>query len=411
MQSDERLAEVLTLQQQRSQFLLLQQLQEARNVQQLAGTDGPAPSGVMLGVLGMQSIMRPVEQPGLRICPVLKNPAHLRAKTLTLLGGGGGNPPTALRFSFDTSTSGVATVYRSVQIAAGAHGHWEIESAAWSSPAVPFAKGLSQVHSVEWAALPQSQQIIPMTGPLAPSSTGDVGLGAPVPQWAFLHCPLLIELRADSELDEAVEAGPPCVEWTLCRLVSSSGVPHTTVEVLRQQVSCGRGQILDTLEFFGSEPGLDGITRQDCIVCQSEPRDTAVLPCRHMCLCRGCSEYIRTRVQYSSYKCPICRERISRMMRVEEMASPEVSVSVEEPDSELAGDPDGAVALGTPVLVAEPEIAGGSEGAIYDSGNQDTARTAAANQRAATPAEGHRALLVDPSGTAAAGGHDPPLLS
>merc|ERR1712039_812531 len=26
----------------------------------------------------------------------------------------------------------------------------------------------------------------------------------------------------------------------------------------------------------------------DCVICLSEPRDTAVLPCRHMCFCSYC---------------------------------------------------------------------------------------------------------------------------
>ena len=36
----------------------------------------------------------------------------------------------------------------------------------------------------------------------------------------------------------------------------------------------------------GAEAGDDG---KECVVCLSEPRDTTVLPCRHMCMCSECA--------------------------------------------------------------------------------------------------------------------------
>ena len=36
-----------------------------------------------------------------------------------------------------------------------------------------------------------------------------------------------------------------------------------------------------------------------CVICMSAPKDTAVLPCRHMCLCPSCAREVD--------KCPICR--------------------------------------------------------------------------------------------------------
>merc|ERR1712007_371785 len=120
--------------------------------------------------------------------------------------------------------------------------------------------------------------------------------------------------------EEYPEASLPNVEWTTCRTLEIPGINERAVEVVGQKISCGDAPVLDAHEVFGSEVALDGISRQDCIVCQSEPRDTMLLPCRHMCLCASCSEVIRTRVQYQSYKCPICRKKISRMMRVDASA-------------------------------------------------------------------------------------------
>jgi E3 ubiquitin-protein ligase MGRN1 len=41
----------------------------------------------------------------------------------------------------------------------------------------------------------------------------------------------------------------------------------------------------------------------ECVICMSAERDTTVLPCRHMCLCRECALALKTR----SNTCPICR--------------------------------------------------------------------------------------------------------
>jgi hypothetical protein len=43
----------------------------------------------------------------------------------------------------------------------------------------------------------------------------------------------------------------------------------------------------------------------ECVVCLTEPRDTVVLPCRHLCLCDDCAQQLR----FATNKCPVCRAR------------------------------------------------------------------------------------------------------
>ena len=43
----------------------------------------------------------------------------------------------------------------------------------------------------------------------------------------------------------------------------------------------------------------------ECVICMTDPRDTLLLPCRHLCLCSGCAGNLR----YQSSNCPICRAR------------------------------------------------------------------------------------------------------
>ena len=33
-------------------------------------------------------------------------------------------------------------------------------------------------------------------------------------------------------------------------------------------------------------------TGLECVICMSDMRDTLILPCRHLCLCRDCGESV-----------------------------------------------------------------------------------------------------------------------
>ncbi|KAG6735586.1 hypothetical protein POTOM_061773 [Populus tomentosa] len=51
---------------------------------------------------------------------------------------------------------------------------------------------------------------------------------------------------------------------------------------------------------------------KECVICLSEPRDTTVLPCRHMCMCSGCAKVLR----FQTNRCPICRQPIDRLLEI-----------------------------------------------------------------------------------------------
>lgn len=50
----------------------------------------------------------------------------------------------------------------------------------------------------------------------------------------------------------------------------------------------------------------------ECIICMSELRDTLILPCRHLCLCKICADNLR----YQANNCPICRAPFIALLRV-----------------------------------------------------------------------------------------------
>lgn len=66
-------------------------------------------------------------------------------------------------------------------------------------------------------------------------------------------------------------------------------------------------------DFDGNDPG------KDCVICLSEPRDTTVLPCRHMCMCSGCAKVLRLQTN----RCPICRQPVDKLLEIKVNNGPE----------------------------------------------------------------------------------------
>lgn len=50
-----------------------------------------------------------------------------------------------------------------------------------------------------------------------------------------------------------------------------------------------------------------------CVVCLSNVKDTALLPCKHLCACYNCSEVIATT---QGRRCPVCRATVEDLMRL-----------------------------------------------------------------------------------------------
>ena len=63
---------------------------------------------------------------------------------------------------------------------------------------------------------------------------------------------------------------------------------------------------------MGGGGGGGGDEGKECVVCLSEPRDTTVLPCRHMCMCGGCARVLR----HQSNKCPVCRSPVESLLEI-----------------------------------------------------------------------------------------------
>ncbi|KAI3835132.1 hypothetical protein MKX03_019758 [Papaver bracteatum] len=77
------------------------------------------------------------------------------------------------------------------------------------------------------------------------------------------------------------------------------------------------GERYELREIYGignsTEPDLDdNESGKECVICMTEPKDTAVLPCRHMCMCNECANELRRQTN----KCPICRQHIEELLEI-----------------------------------------------------------------------------------------------
>jgi hypothetical protein len=149
------------------------------------------------------------------------------------------------------------------------------------------------------------------------------------------HFPVVIETQPTEDVGEPIAS-----QLTYLGITQSGN--RRNVVVIKQKLRYGdRGYELH--EIFGIEKGSDkspmsvksnktaseiasapggsghiqyneeDINGTDCVICLSEPRDTTVLPCRHLCLCSRCAEVLRI----NSRRCPICRQPVSSMLQID----------------------------------------------------------------------------------------------
>jgi hypothetical protein len=187
----------------------------------------------------------------------------------------------------------------------------------------------------------------------------------PDAEWEALKAPKEGEPK-EKEEEEGAEPKPPVPEarpiqsqFTYAEVVRSlvdDKPADYGIKVLKQRLQVGNdlydlediyGLPADAApsgagEHTGGEPiegSLAGLSAghdegEDCVICLAEPRNTLVMPCRHMCLCTECAAMLRQRTN----KCPICRTVAERFVTFKKNAHGE--------EPKVDSDSDGEVDFG-----------------------------------------------------------------
>ena len=87
----------------------------------------------------------------------------------------------------------------------------------------------------------------------------------------------------------------------------------------------------------------DLATARECVACLVERRDTILLPCRHLCVCRSCFD------QFTNDTCPVCRAPFQSYLRFDGGGGS----SRRDDDAAAAADPAPAANTATVVPVSE----------------------------------------------------------
>merc|ERR1719203_225104 len=88
-----------------------------------------------------------------------------------------------------------------------------------------------------------------------------------------------------------------------------------TCQMLKQKV-CVKGHEYTLQEVYGlADMGQDShdesAVGEPCVICLTDPRNTAVLPCRHLCVCEECAQQLQIGAAVRNDHCPICRGKIA----------------------------------------------------------------------------------------------------
>ncbi|KAK4283638.1 hypothetical protein QN277_000567 [Acacia crassicarpa] len=126
----------------------------------------------------------------------------------------------------------------------------------------------------------------------------------------------LITSSADENLGNAMLDFSPHMQITQAFVEKGNGDGPLQVKV-DTQILWIDGVRYELRELYGiggsAAAGFDdNDSGKECVICMTEPKDTAVLPCRHLCMCSDCAQTL----WLQSNKCPICRQSIQELIEI-----------------------------------------------------------------------------------------------
>jgi len=165
--------------------------------------------------------------------------------------------------------------------------------------------------------------------------------------------PIVVELKVGERVRKTTKPCGGIRVRQACSLYTYVSVDHAAqprasikaallvADVFCQQMQYGSRRF-NLKEVFGKERLADNECEgnAECVICMTEPRDTAVLPCRHLCFCNYCAGIVRVQCD----RCPICRQKVSSLLQFrreeEEPKTPaSIAAAAAEAQRKLAANP------------------------------------------------------------------------
>ncbi|EDV21627.1 uncharacterized protein TRIADDRAFT_59820 [Trichoplax adhaerens] len=96
-------------------------------------------------------------------------------------------------------------------------------------------------------------------------------------------------------------------------LLPRSGSPLVLSPLqIEARVIAKRNRIEETRRRALTTGETSDVKEKECAICMDKPRNCVFRPCNHMCSCIDCAKIVKKR----SDGCPICRKRITEVLRV-----------------------------------------------------------------------------------------------
>lgn len=102
----------------------------------------------------------------------------------------------------------------------------------------------------------------------------------------------------------------PFLSWS-----GEGDAPPFNCKLVKQFLQIGRQvyELNDVFDLAADDvSGDENEENEMCVICMFSPKDTTILPCRHMCTCYECAGQLRL----GTNKCPICRTEIQRLIKL-----------------------------------------------------------------------------------------------
>ena len=243
----------------------------------------------------------------------IRNDVNLKKNSLKLVPDEADGSSYHLEFAFDASTDCAIKIFYAAleQVAAdGSVTFLPLKGAEGTHPTESRGKGLNQTFRTK------------ATHPLNTTAYAAEELTYAAERGRY---PIIVCLEAAGG-GGAQQPKSAVQSQTTFATISSGAGGAKTVAPLKQKIQVGSTSY-ELQEIYGIEgsattgaeaesaggaaAGGGEENARECVICMTEPRDTTVLPCRHMCMCSECAKVLRMQ----SEKCPICRTPIEQLLQ------------------------------------------------------------------------------------------------